>query len=82
MVETARQSAFLDTNVPLNEKLYGYHRLDDPLVQYIQDGNIVVVRQSEHEAQEEEELTSPEALDARQPVMIGRHDIEGVTYNG
>jgi hypothetical protein len=32
-------------------------------------------------SQKEEELTSPEALDAREPVMIGRHDIPGVTYN-
>ena len=85
VVETARQSAFLDTNVPLNEKLYGYHRLDDPLVQYIEDGNIVVMKQSEYKFYNDlrkEELGSPEPLDGREPVVIGRHDIEGVTYNG
>ena len=81
IVETARNSAFLDTNVPNNEKLYGYHRLDDPLVQYIQDDNIVIVRQSEYQEKEQKEMGSPEPLDGREPVMIGRHDMEGVTYN-
>lgn len=84
IIETARQSAFLDTNVPLNEKLYGYHRLDDPLVQFIEDGNIVVMKESEHKFYADvrrDELGSPEPLDGREPVMIGRHDIKGVTYN-
>jgi hypothetical protein len=30
-VEVAATSGLLDTNVPANEKLYGYHRLADPL---------------------------------------------------
>lgn len=77
-VETARQSAFLDTNVPIQEKLYGYHRLEDPLVQYIEDGHIHVERFSELKQQQEQELTSPEPLDG--PVLIGRHDIKGVNY--
>lgn len=80
IVETARNSAFLDTNVPKNEKLYGYHRLDDPLVQSIEDGNIVIVRQSEYKEKKQEEVGSPEPLDGRTPVLIGRTDIEGVTY--
>ena len=80
VIETAKRSAFLDTNVPLNEKLYGYHRLDDPLVQYIEDDNLVIIRQSEFTAKQEPELGSPEPLDGREPIMIGRHDIEGVTY--
>lgn len=80
-IETAKTSGFLDTNIPANEKLYGYHRLEDPLVQTIEDGQIKIVPQSEYVSQKEEELTSPEALDAREPVMIGRHDIPGVTYN-
>ena len=29
-IEVAASSALLDTAVPLNEKLYGYHRLEDP----------------------------------------------------
>ena len=31
-VEVACYSLFLDTAVPADEKLYGYHRLEDPLV--------------------------------------------------
>ena len=31
-VGVAPQSSLLDTNLPLVEKLYGYHRLDDPIV--------------------------------------------------
>jgi len=84
IVETARQSAFLDTNVPLNEKLYGYHRLEDPLVQFIEDSNIVILKESEHKFYKDardQELGSPEPLDGQEPVMIGRHDIKGVTYN-
>lgn len=84
VVETARQSAFLDTNVPLNEKLYGYHRLDDPLVQYIEGGDLVIMRESEHKFYNDlrkEEMGSPEPLDGREPVVIGRHDIRGVTYH-
>jgi len=30
----------LDTNVPDNGKLYGYFRLDDPLVQTVKDGSL------------------------------------------
>lgn len=79
-VETARQSAFLDTNVPADEKLYGYHRLDDPLVQTIKDGLIHVVRKSEYTAEKEEVASSPEPLDGQGGILIGRHDIEGVNY--
>lgn len=81
VIETAKSSGFLDTNVPANEKLYGYHRLDDPLVQVIQDGQLVIVRQSEHTSLEEEALGSPEPLDGREPVLFGRHDLPGVTYD-
>jgi hypothetical protein len=31
-VEVAKTSGLLDTDVPAEEKLYGYHRLDDPKV--------------------------------------------------
>jgi len=31
-VGVAPQSSLLDTDLPLKEKLYGYHRLDDPIV--------------------------------------------------
>jgi hypothetical protein len=83
VVETARRSSFLDTNVPANEKLYGYHRLDDPLVLYTKGNDLVIVKESEYLYHDlrKEESGSPEPLDGREPVVIGRHDIEGVTYN-
>ena len=32
------------------------------------------------EVEEENGLSSPEPLDGREPVLIGRHDIEGISY--
>ena len=64
-IEVAPNSPLLDTNVPDNEKLYGYHRLDDPLVQTVQNGNLMIVRQSE--------FKSPEPIE-HEPVIFGRHD--------
>ena len=72
-IEVAHRSGFLDTNVPENEKLYGYHRLENPLVQQIVDGNLFIRRQ--------DDIKSPEPEDGRQPVLIGRHDVKGVTYD-
>lgn len=81
-VEIAPASGLLDTNVPENEKLYGYHRLEDPLVQRVRDGQLIIAKQSQiGDLEEEHGLTPPEPMDARQdPVLIGRHDIEGVSY--
>ncbi len=31
-VEVANSSTLLDTAIPVDEKLYGYHRLDDPKI--------------------------------------------------
>ena len=70
----------MDTNVPVNEKLYGYHRLEDPLVQVIQDGKLIVMPESEYEKELQEELRPPEPWDGKEPVLIGKHDIPGVTY--
>ena len=80
-IQVAPRSGLLDTNVPEDEKIYGYHRLDDPLVQKVVDGNLVISRKSKlSEVEEESGLSSPEPLDGREPVLIGRHDIEGVSY--
>ena len=57
----------LDQNVPLEERLYGYHRLDDPLVQTVQDGNLLITKQSE--------IAPPEPIDNK-PILFGRHDIQ------
>ena len=63
-VEVAYNSTLLDTNVPDEEKLYGYHRLDDPLVMSVKDGALTVTKKSE--------TTPPEPVD--KPVLYGRHD--------
>lgn len=79
-IQVAPRSGLLDTDVPEEEKLYGYHRLDDPLVQRVEDGALVIGRKSELEPAKHTDLSSPEPIDGREPVLIGRHDIEGVSY--
>ena len=64
-IEVAHNSGLLDTNVPDNEKLYGYHRLEDPLIQTVDDGNLLITRQSEFDP--------PEPVES-DPVIFGRHD--------
>ena len=63
-VEVAHDSTLLDTNVPDEEKLYGYHRLDDPLVMSVSDGSLTVGKKSDS--------SPPEPMD--EPVLFGRHD--------
>jgi hypothetical protein len=46
-VGVAPSSSLLDTNVPLNQKLYGYHRLDNPPVVYSNRGELTVGKFSE-----------------------------------
>lgn len=70
-VNIAHNSSLLDMNVPEDQKLYGYHRLDDPLVSTATNGSMLITRKSK--------LEPPEPLDAT-PNMIGREDIPGVTY--
>jgi len=64
-LEVAHRSSLLDTNVPDDEKLYGYHRLDDPLVQTVQNGGLLITKQSE--------IKPPEPVD-NEPIIFGRHD--------
>ena len=70
-VNIAHNSSLLDMNVPNDQKLYGYHRLDDPLVSTATNGSMLITRKSK--------LEPPEPLDAT-PNIIGREDIPGVTY--
>lgn len=79
-IEVGQSSPFLDMNVPEDEKLYGYHRLEDPLVQRISNGVLTIVRKSEAGPSANNSLTAPEPLDGDEPVLIGRHDVQGVTY--
>ena len=46
-VEVAYSSSLLDTNVPENQRLYGYHRLPDPLVMRMENSQLLVTKQSE-----------------------------------
>jgi len=68
----AHSSSLLDMNVPDDQKLYGYHRLDDPLISTTTQGEMLITRKSK--------LEPPEPLDAK-PNIIGREDIPGVTYD-
>ncbi len=70
-VHIANSSSLLDMNVPDDEKLYGYHRLDDPLVSMATEGSMLITRKSK--------LEPPEPLDSK-PNLIGRNDIAGVSY--
>jgi hypothetical protein len=80
-IQVAPRSGLLDTDVPEDEKIYGYHRLDDPLVQRVVDGQLIIAKRSKiSDVEEENGLSAPEPLDGREPVLIGRHDIEGVSY--
>tara|TARA_E500000318_G_scaffold94580_1_gene93981 strand:- start:250 stop:969 length:720 start_codon:yes stop_codon:yes gene_type:complete len=67
----ANSSSLLDTNTPEDQKLYGYHRLDDPLVSTTTQGEMLITKKSK--------LDPPEPLDAT-PNIIGREDIPGITY--
>ena len=46
-VSIALRSNLLDANVEIKDKLYGYHRLQDPVVSYIEDNKMKVCRYSE-----------------------------------
>ena len=70
-IHIANNSSLLDMNIPDDQKLYGYHRLDDPLVSTATNGNMLITKKSK--------LSPPEPLDAT-PNIIGREDIPGVTY--
>ena len=69
-VNIASSSSLLDTNVPDAEKLYGYHRLPDPLISTVTQGSLLITKKSK--------LEPPEALDYNN--VIGRKDIAGISY--
>ena len=70
-IHIAHSSSLLDKNVPDDQKLYGYHRLDDPLVSTATNGNMLITKKSK--------LEPPEPLDSK-PNLIGREDIPGISY--
>ena len=64
-VEVANTSYLLDTAVPNNEKLYGYHRLEDPLVVITNEhGHLIPKKQSQVQQYKEEP----------KPVLVDRND--------
>lgn len=65
-VGVAQESSLLDSNEPAKSKLYGYHRLADPLVAGMEDGKFVAKRYSEvQQAVEDSEKTEYMAPEAR-----------------
>jgi hypothetical protein len=65
-IEVAPRSTLLDMDIPLQEKLYGYHRLDDPKVVYQNGKDMSVCKLSEVEMEPE-----------NKPVgIINRHDLK------
>ncbi len=65
-IEVAPRSTLLDTDIDFKEKLYGYHRLDDPKVSYQNGAGMKVCNLSD--MQLEKEL---------KPVgIINRNDLE------
>ena len=66
-IEVAKSSGLLDTDVPAEEKLYGYHRLDDPLVCMSDgEGNMTSMKASKVMNQQENLVL--------EPVLIDRND--------
>ena len=52
-ISIAATSSMLDTNVPEEQKLYGYHRLEDPPVVYMNEGELDITGSSKVEKQKE-----------------------------
>lgn len=48
-INVAPESSLLDTDVPDHQKLYGYHRLKNPLVTEFSNGNLTIRRMSDVE---------------------------------
>ena len=63
-IEVAASSTLLDTDVPAPQKLYGYHRLADPLI-ILEDANGLQVKNIS-----EVEITKK----TQEPVLVDRHD--------
>ena len=75
-VGIAPRSPLLDTNVGEKERLYGYHRLENPPVVYLEKGNLKVTPFSEIE-QEEEVVVS---IHGRQDNMKVTGPVEPTSY--
>ena len=65
-VEVAHTSYLLDTAVPLHEKLYGYHRLEDPLV--------VITDEKRYFNCKKKEVKYSNLNKNKKPILIDKHD--------
>ena len=63
IVQIALTSSLLDADVPIQEKMYGYHRLEDPVVTYMMNDELKICRWSEVEKQQAIPIG-----------LVGRHD--------
>ena len=63
-VSIALRSNLLDANVEIKDKLYGYHRLDDPMI-VVQEKNKLIAKKSSKIITNEHQL---------EPTLIGRND--------
>tara|TARA_R110001583_G_scaffold106910_1_gene255340 strand:- start:1528 stop:2253 length:726 start_codon:yes stop_codon:yes gene_type:complete len=64
-ISIAPRSNLLDTDVDIQNKLYGYHRLPDPIITYIKDDKMQAGKWSEVEKEKQEFIG-----------RIGRDDLE------
>ena len=64
-VEVASTSYLLDTAVPADEKLYGYHRLEDPLVVITDENGVLIAKKRSQVVQYKQD---------QEPVLIDRND--------
>ena len=63
-VEVAHSSGVLDTDVPAEQKLYGYHRLQNPYIILVGEDGIKLER-----------INTLDIVKKKQePVLIDRHD--------
>ena len=70
-VSIALRSNLLDANIGVKEKLYGYHRLSDPTISYLDKNEMNVCKWSE--------VIQQNAV----PVgIVGRDDIPSSSLNG
>ena len=63
IVRVALTSGLLDADIPVQEKLYGYHRLEDPVITYMVNDKLKICRWSEVEKQQAIPIG-----------LVGRHD--------
>jgi len=69
MIGAPSSSSLMDNNVELDQKLYGYHRLDDPLVALMDNDSrwLICPKSQLNEAVKQHELQFDEAPTAPEP---------------